>query len=120
MGSFWRNNHEWVCVFTKGAPSPLPNGSFFNTWRGTKPQGGYHPTEKPIKFLEYMVSAIDGVVLDPFMGSGTTGVACAKLNRGFIGIERDAQYFDIAKGRIASAYGEHRESNLPLFASNAT
>lgn len=115
MGSFWRNNHEWVCVFTKGAPSPLPDGSFFNTWRGTKPQGGYHPTEKPIKLLEYIIRAVDGVVLDPFMGSGTTGVACAKLGRGFIGIERDAAYFEIAKGRIAGAYGDNHESNLPLF-----
>lgn len=41
-------------------------------------------------------------IVDPFMGSGTTGVACKKLNREFIGIEMDKEYFDIAKGRITS------------------
>lgn len=115
MGSFWRNNHEWICVFTKGNPNPLPNGSFFNTWRGAKKQGGVHPTEKPIKLLKYIVSAVDGVVLDPFMGSGTTGIACAELNRSFIGIEQDKAYYEIARDRIASAFGEFQESNLPLF-----
>ena len=118
MGSFWRNNHEWVCVFTKGAPTPLPNGSFFNTWQGVKPQGGHHPTEKPIKLLEYLVSAVEGVIIDPFMGSGTTGVACAKQGRKFIGIERDPDYFEIAKSRVVSAYGDHKDSNLPLFTTN--
>jgi site-specific DNA-methyltransferase (adenine-specific) len=116
MGSFWRNNHEWIAIFTKGKPAPLPDGSFFNTWRGSKKQGGFHPTEKPVGLLEYIIRAVDGIVLDPFMGSGTTGVACAKLHRGFVGIEQDEVYFEIAKSRIAGAYGRPEQTGLPLFA----
>ena len=47
-----------------------------------------------------------GIVLDPFMGSGTTGVACAKMGRKFIGIEIDPDYFDIACRRIEKAYSQ--------------
>ena len=49
-----------------------------------------------------------GVVLDPFMGSGTTGVACANLGRKFIGIEIEPKYFDIACSRIDAAYRQGR------------
>lgn len=103
MGSFWRSNHEWVCVFAKGQPAALPHGGFFNTWRGSKPQGGTHPTEKPIELLKYLVMAVRGVVIDPFMGSGTTGVACCKTDRNFIGVEIDPTYYAIAEKRIAEA-----------------
>ncbi len=48
--------------------------------------------------------APNGIILDPFMGSGTTGVACAKLGRKFIGIEIEPKYFDIACKRIEDAY----------------
>lgn len=64
-----------------------------------------HPNEKPVPLLECIISDCVpewGVVLDPFMGSGTTGVACKNLNRNFIGIELDKKYFDIAKERIES------------------
>jgi site-specific DNA-methyltransferase (adenine-specific) len=105
MGSWWRNNHEWICAFTKGKPRPLPNCSFFNTWKGAKPQGGEHPTEKPVELIKCLVETIpeNGTVLDPFMGSGTTGVACAELRRKFIGIEINEKYFDIACKRIETA-----------------
>ena len=62
-----------------------------------------HPTEKPIKLLEYLVKTYtneNNTVLDNTMGSGTTGVACVNLNRNFIGIEMDDEYFEIAKQRI--------------------
>lgn len=62
-----------------------------------------HPTVKPIKLMEYLIkliTPIDGIVLDPFMGSGTTGVAAKNLDRKFIGIERDPNYFKICQGRI--------------------
>jgi len=64
-----------------------------------------HPTVKPIALMEYLITMItppSGIVLDPFMGSGSTGVAARKLDYGFIGIERDADYFEIAKRRIES------------------
>jgi DNA modification methylase len=66
-----------------------------------------HPCPKPLKLMEWMVRRFsDGVVVDPFMGSGTTGVACAKLGRRFIGIEIDEGYFDIACERIRKAYDQ--------------
>ena len=62
-----------------------------------------HPTEKPLNLMQYLVSRStdeNQTILDPFMGSGTTGVACKNLNRDFIGIELDKDYFEIAKERI--------------------
>jgi site-specific DNA-methyltransferase (adenine-specific) len=61
--------------------------------------------QKPVALLEYLVKTytdIGGVVLDNCMGSGSTGVACKKLDRNFIGIELEEKYFDIAKKRIDS------------------
>lgn len=63
-----------------------------------------HPTQKPLKLMSWCIGKTKGSVLDPFMGSGTTGVACAKQNRRFIGIEREEYYFDIACKRIEEAY----------------
>jgi len=67
-----------------------------------------HPTQKPIALMEWCLSFLLGseTILDPFMGSGTTGVACAKLGRKFIGIELDEEYFNIACKRIRKAYDE--------------
>ena len=58
--------------------------------------------------MEVMVRWTEGLVLDPFMGSGTTGVACANLGRTFVGIEREPTYFDIACRRIEEAYRQPR------------
>lgn len=60
-----------------------------------------HPTQKPVALMRWCVEKTKGVVLDPFMGSGTTGVACVKLGRKFIGIEIEPKYFDIACKRIS-------------------
>lgn len=68
----------------------------------------YHPTEKPIALMWAMVGWTNGVVLDPFMGSGTTGVACAQHGRPFIGCEMDVAHFDTACRRIAEAYAQPR------------
>ena len=62
----------------------------------------YHPAEKNLDMIKRLieVSTNEGdVVLDPFMGSGTTGVACKELNRDFIGFELDKNYFQLAKRR---------------------
>ncbi|CEQ00523.1 DNA modification methylase [[Clostridium] sordellii] len=71
-----------------------------------------HPTQKPIDLLMYLINTYtnengEHIILDNCMGSGSTGVACAKLNRRFIGIELDNNYFEIAKGRIERAYKEN-------------
>jgi len=62
-----------------------------------------HPTEKPVGLMAKFVEWTDGIVLDPFMGSGTTGVAAIQMGRKFIGIERETRYFDIACKRIEQA-----------------
>ena len=66
-------------------------------------KGKLHPTQKPVALLEYLIKTYTDegeVVLDNCMGSGSTGVACKKLNRNFIGFEIDENYFNIAKDRI--------------------
>ena len=68
-------------------------------------ESGLHPTQKNTLLMEWLVkihSNENQIILDPFMGSGTTGVACKNLNRKFIGIELDENYFNIAKDRIES------------------
>ena len=73
------------------------------------PGGGQHPTQKPLPLIQelvYLFSFPGDIVCDPFMGSGTTGIACVKLGRQFIGIERDEGYFDIACERIRKAYAQ--------------
>lgn len=71
------------------------------------PQADQHPTEKPVALAEHFIklhTKPGDVVLDPFMGHGTTGVACARLGRRFIGIELDRQFYLVASKRIARAY----------------
>lgn len=67
-----------------------------------------HPCQKPIKLMRRLVRRTSGRVLDPFMGSGTTGVACMNLGRQFIGIEIEPKYFDIAYERIENAQRQVR------------
>jgi site-specific DNA-methyltransferase (adenine-specific)/modification methylase len=77
-------------------------------WKGIcqasgKDEGRHHPTQKPIALMEWCIRFTSGIVLDPFMGSGTTGVACTRLGRRFIGIEIEPSYFEIACRRIDKA-----------------
>jgi site-specific DNA-methyltransferase (adenine-specific) len=67
--------------------------------------GAQHPTQKPVRLMAWCIEQVGNpqTVLDPFMGSGTTGVACAQLGRKFIGIEIEPKYFDIACKRIEDA-----------------
>ena len=75
--------------------------------------GSDHPTMKPLALMRYLVRLVTrkgGIVLDPFMGSGTTGVAAIQEGMNFVGIERDPHYFDIAKRRINGSTQEPLES----------
>jgi DNA modification methylase len=77
-------------------------------WNGMIRQGNeerFHPTQKPLEVMKWCLGFLPDAqtILDPFMGSGTTGVACVKLGRKFIGIELDEAYFDIACKRIEDA-----------------
>lgn len=66
-----------------------------------------HPTQKPVNVMVWCVGMVDSdTILDPFMGSGTTGVAAVRLGRKFIGVELDETYFDIAVNRIAKELGQ--------------
>lgn len=85
-------------------------GVFTHNTNGPHRQGE-HPTEKPVALMGELVELFSDVrakLLDPFMGSGTTGVACVQLGRKFTGIELDPKYFDIACKRIEEAYKQPR------------
>ena len=73
-------------------------------------EGKEHPTQKPLPLMLWCLSFLPKAqtILDPFMGSGTTGVACMNLGRSFIGIEREVKYFDIACRRIDDAQRQSR------------
>lgn len=99
----WLSGIE-CCVFGR-FPNSIFNYSCKNTvWRFPTARGKLHPTMKPLPLMEYIIraSSREGeIVLDSFMGSGSTGVACVNTNRRFIGIEKDETYFKIAEKRIA-------------------
>jgi site-specific DNA-methyltransferase (adenine-specific) len=72
-------------------------------------RGIQHPAVFPVEFASHLIRSYcpaDNTVLDPFLGSGTTGIACLKLGRRFIGIEKSPEYFAIACDRIRRAYAE--------------
>lgn len=82
-------------------------GSCVVSWESVA-DGRVHPHQKPTWLFERLIKALPShpLILDPFMGSGTTGVACAQLGRKFIGIEIEPKYFDIACRRIEQAYAQ--------------
>lgn len=109
MGNGFRNQHELILHASKGTPRifdrSVPNVI------GSKriASSDLHPTEKPVGLLEELVRVCADrgeTVLDPFMGSGTTGVAALKNGRRFIGIELDPNYFEVACERIRKAQAQ--------------
>lgn len=77
--------------------------------RKERGEGNTHPTVKPLSLMRYLIRLVTrkgGLVLDPFMGSGTTGVAAVEEGMRFVGIERDEHYMEIAKRRIMEAAAE--------------
>lgn len=109
-GSYYSYSHEFV-IFGTAAPR-LKNAGGTNVWRmsafssGAKKTNGekVHPTQKPVEVIAKMIedsTEPGAVVLDTFMGSGTTAVACLRTGRNYIGFELDEKYHAIALGRIA-------------------
>lgn len=94
-------------------------------WNGMlkeNPEERFHLTQKPIALMRWCVKNYvkeGNVVLDPFMGSGTTGVACVNLNRRFVGIEIDPTYYAIAEKRINNALAMQGKADL-ILAPNVT
>ena len=107
MGGNWRPRHELILICTKGRFVTHSNSlSTIIEFKRTHHTKAQHPTQKLVDLLEHLIEQPDynpETILDPFMGSGTTGVACVNLGRKFIGIELDQCYFDIAKERILNA-----------------
>ncbi len=100
--------NSWEPHVCWGAPTKAMHDAF-TTRCGFEIEG--HPCPKPIAYARWLVSraATDTeTVLDPFMGSGTTGVACAEQGKRFIGIELSRKYFDIATERISATYSQGR------------
>jgi site-specific DNA-methyltransferase (adenine-specific) len=88
-----------------------------SVWRFTAPghdekQHGKHPTQKPVGLVERCILASTNkgdLVLDPFMGSGTTALACMKTGRSFEGIELESKYLDLARKRILAGSREEKD-----------
>lgn len=111
-GNWWPSGFELaVYAYRSGAYFNDPDTKRKNvfvadSYRHGQPGKVAHPTQKPLALIQRIVNAMvpcGGAAIDPFMGSGTTGVACANLGRRFIGVEIDRKYFDIACRRIEEA-----------------
>ena len=103
----FENNGKPTEYVNKGKDMSIGSAArFFYCTKASKKErgeGNNHPTVKPISLMKYLVQLVTptgGTVFDPFMGSGTTGVAAIQLNDKFVGIEREPEYFNIAKKRL--------------------
>ena len=104
------SQYEFIIVFQDSKPynrsfdnTLFPRGTETNVWNIKRERNTYIKAGFPIALVERIIKDFvpeNATVLDPFMGSGTTGIACKHLNRNFIGIELDPNYFEIAKNRI--------------------
>lgn len=118
-GRYYMGCFEYIILFRKGGDRPI---NFCGTpdilnipIKKLKDKNGknLHDTEKPVKLMSILIensTNIGDSVLEPFMGIGSTGVACVNTNRKFIGIELDEKYFDISCKRITDAINEKKQS----------
>lgn len=108
MGQYYMSQYEYILFFRKGRGKKINNcgtSDILNVAnKKTKINGkNIHDTEKPIELMQILIensSNENDIILDPFLGSGTTAVACINTNRRYIGYELDENYFEIAKNRI--------------------
>ena len=109
MGQFYMSQFEYILFFRKGKGVKINNCGTSDILsvpnKKTKGADGknLHDTEKPIELMKILIensSQENSIVLDPFMGIGSTGIAAKELNRRFVGIEVDKDYFGIAQKRI--------------------
>ena len=112
MGQFYMGQFEYIIFLRKGKAKRINHCGTSdvinvpNKKEKGKDGKPLHPTEKPVKLMSILIknsSNKGDVILDPFMGIGSTGVAAKQLKRNFIGMELDPKYFEIAKKRIDSA-----------------
>lgn len=101
-GYGFRRQYECILVLEKGKPRYRHSG-LSNVLRFQRARAIRHPHEKPVELIETLIQQSSDerdVVLDPFVGSGTTAVAAQRLNRHYVGIECDSSYYEIAKTRL--------------------
>jgi len=104
LGRGFRPQHELIVHLVKGV-GVYHSNSGVNVYGAKRVTAHHrdHPTQKPVSLLKELIRVVSsdgGTILDPFCGSGSTGVACLEEGRDFIGIEREAEYVEIAKARI--------------------
>ena len=113
MGQYYMSQFEYILFFRKGKGIKINNCGTSDILsvpnKKTKDIDGnnIHDTEKPVGLMKILIensSNENDIVLDPFMGVGSTGIACMNLNRNFIGFELDSKYFNIAKERLELDY----------------
>ena len=101
---YYLNAYEMILMLRKGKAKNINNMGCKNIIDIKNIRGGkLHPTEKPVELMKILIensSNENDIVLDPFMGTGSTGMACKELNRNFRGIEIDKKYFDVACKRL--------------------
>ena len=100
---YYLNAYEMILMLRKGNARNINDMGTKNILEIKNIRGKQHPTEKPVELMEILIKNSTNdydVVLDPFMGVGSTGIACKNLNRNFIGIEIDEKYYDIARNRL--------------------
>lgn len=119
LGMGFRAQHEIILHFSAGSPKyhDLGTSNVLKAGR-ISATDRQHQTQKPVELLEQLIKVAAppaGVVVDPFMGSGSTGVACASSGRAFIGMERDLKHFSTACSRIEQAQAQGRlfEADAP-------
>ena len=110
--SGYEHNGGIVCKYAKDYdPTKVNPKSIITFSKQPKRVKNVHPTQKPVALMEYLIKTYTNeneLVLDFTMGSGTTGLACKNLNRKFIGIELDNEYFDIANKRIKNELDQYK------------
>lgn len=103
---YYQNVTEFGLFMFKGKARTINDPASKNLVTIFQRDDSSHPTEKPVELMKLWIansSKADDTVLDPFMGSGTTGVAALQLGRSFVGIEQDPRWFDVACQRLSAA-----------------
>ena len=100
---YYMDSHEYIIFCRKGKAKRINNCGTKSVLNVDNPRNKVHPTEKPVELMEVLInnSSQEGeLVFDPFMGSGTTAIACLKTNRQYIGFELDEEYFKLSLERL--------------------
>lgn len=109
LGQVFRNQHEFLVVASKGVARPNRR-DVANVIRADRPDNEWHPTPKPVGLMAQIIDVLappNGLVVDPFAGSGSTGIAASQVGRRFLGFEISPEFTDLANARLA-------HTSLPL------